>query len=280
MKDYHNKKIENPFIKKKNRTVNNKIKKILIYSLFFLLILAIFGLFSYTKYLNITKIRVNGVNRIPIIDIEKLANEQTNTMRFKIFPQKNIFFFNNDLLAKNIKNVYHFQSIKIKKNILKLEILIEINENKTLFILKEGSDDENYYYIDNENYIIKTATSSKGAKYPIIINKTNKLIKDDQVSLDKKYINRVVSFFDLFYLTLEQKIDIGNFIIDEELNGLNNFKKNILKISIKNGPIITFGDKKPIEEIKKLILIKNELRDDFYHKEYINMMYEDRIFSK
>ncbi len=279
-KDYNQKKINNPFLKRRKREnikYKQKIWKIILILVILLVIFAIFLFCTYAKFFNIKEIQISGTKRVAVGDIEKIARKQTMNTRFKIIPQINIIFFNSNSLISQLEQKYHFKDVLVKKSILKKNIFIKINENKPVFIVKE---DKIYYYVDNNNYIVKISTSTPITKLPIIINKFNELVKNEQITLNKVYIDHVINFFNELSSIKDNKLNINGFVFDNDVVNSNKFNKRLIKVLIINGPIILFGEKKPFDEVRELVLIKDRLGDDFLRKEYIDMRYGDKIFSK
>ena len=272
--DYRKKEYSNPFFRKKRRKaklprLSLKIKLIFLAIISMLCALAWFCFFS--DYFNISVINASESGKISQNDIINLAWRQAENRRFIIGSQANLFLFNIDKLKKTLNEQYCFDELKIEKKAANT-LNIEFKEKNYSAVWNES---DKYYYIDNlGNIIVETSPLEiKNKNYPLIQSRGESLISNNKVKNQDKNINYIIKLFQELKKT-EKLFKIENFIIDDEVN--------TVKITVIGGPKIYFNTDKDIDkQINKLIaLITEKLKDDFLHKEYIDLRYGDRVYYR
>ena len=193
--DYKNKEFKNPFFQNKKRSfgkpnfvlilslVKSRLTIIIISAI--ILIGLYFALFS--SLFEIQNINLNGLARTNQEDVVELINNQKNKKRFLILKQSNLLLFNKKELTENIEEKYDFTKTEIKKDFLNT-LNIEIQEKSLALIWLE---EDKYYNADNDGYIISeiSALDIKKDIYPIIENRRERLIKNNQINFNKNEID-------------------------------------------------------------------------------------------
>jgi len=101
--DYHEKKLENPFYKRRGRIIsfaNLKGKLIVFGSV--LILLFIFWFIFISHFWVITKILITGLDQASNDKVNSLLNQQMRSGNFIFFPQGNLLFFNEKKFTKRI----------------------------------------------------------------------------------------------------------------------------------------------------------------------------------
>jgi cell division septal protein FtsQ len=276
--DYSQKNLRNPFRKKtKKKTKQDRAKLLKFILVFFISVVSISSLswfFIFSNFWTLKKIEVSGLSRIDKNEIKEIVYKEAEGKKYFIIPSDNILFTNKDNIEINIRNKYHFENIKISSDWPDM-ITVKIKENKCAYILKQA---EAYYKVDSNNFIIssfedKDRKNEKLEETPLIENKKENIIDQDKINISPDYVEYIRKVNTL----LRQRsynFDISKYIIDEESKN-----DDLIKAKIENGPIAYFNTKNdPEGQFKKLILVKDELGDDFWNKSYINLEFGDKVF--
>jgi len=273
--DYHKKKLENPFFKnrkKLHKTSNINIKLFTILFIVFSVIIFIFWLLILSSSTKITNVEIEGGTRVSENNIRTLINEQLSSKKLIFLSQDRFILFNTKELSKNLINKYHFEKIKIEKK-WPNKLTITVNEKPFACIWNER---EKYFHIDSDGNIleeIKIINKEEDKKYPLIHNKSKHKITEYKTKQIKSYIKYAKHLTE----TLNKKIaeiTISNFIIDKN--------EDTFKIKTLDGPEIFFSTKNDIDkQIEKLVAVKNEkFQENFSNKQYIDLRFGDKIYSK
>jgi len=268
--DYHEKKLENPFYKRRENIVSFagvKGKLIIIGSALILIFIVWFIFISH--FWAIQKISVAGIDQTSNDEINGLLAEQMHSGGFIIFPQSNLLFFNAKKFQNTLQDKYHFQNIAIKK---KWPAGLEINiTNKPLIcIWEEGGD---YFYADTDGYAVQKIDplSIKDKKYPLIDNESSLKMYNTHITVDLNYID----FAAALYLKFSQAIpDVipDHFVVDDSVD--------TIKLLTTSGLTITFSTRDAIDtQLNNLAILKNQkLKDDFAKQKMINLSFGDKIY--
>lgn len=280
---YHNKNYSNPFFRQRKRSVFRNLpgKFNWRFKLIFLLILAIiitiiWFLFFSSRF-DIKTIEIKGNKRISADEIGDLIWKQTNEKRFLFGSQKNLNLFNKDEFSDLLKEKYNFNSVAIKKRPFH-KIILEVGERDYSLIWYE---EEKYYYIDSDGYVISGADPLQinQKEYPLAENKGSLIISEKRVKIKKEDIEYIVKLFQEFKNNLKnfnigegQTFEIDRFIVDNDIN--------TAKIALINGPIIYFNTSADMnEQINKLTaFISQKIKDNFKNIKIIKLGYGDRIY--
>lgn len=275
---YATKNYANPFFAKKKKKIfdldlirfNFSFKfKILFIGIFLLIISSVWFLF-YSNFFVIKNFEISGTGRIGADTVKKIAERQKNNVLWIIFPQKNIFFFNENKLRASLEGEYSFESLNVIKD---LPDTLKINYQEKAYALI-WIEDEKYFYADKEGFIVtETAPLEITEKnYPLVYNQSQVKIKDDKVDVGSEYLDAILIIFELF--REQEDMEIEKFIIDSEVD--------TVKVKIKEAGEIYFDINENLStEYSKLIVLKNErLKQDFNKKIYIDLRNGDNIYYR
>ncbi|MCX6796268.1 MAG: FtsQ-type POTRA domain-containing protein [Candidatus Falkowbacteria bacterium] len=273
---FSSKEYNNPFftkerskakIRKKNLAIYFKLIGVLIFAIMLLLIWVLF----YSRFFAITNIEINNQGRIPKEVIETTIREQMVNSQLILMPQKNIFFFSKNALRKNLETKYSFTTLEIQK---KLPQTLIVNVTEKLYVAIWHEDDK-YFYIDDNGKIVSETNvlDINGKNYPLIYNLSIKKESNNQAPIevnDLKFVIGVQQKLDAF----KDEFKIISYTLDNDMY--------TIKANVENGPKIYFSTQRDIDQqIEKLLLIKREeLKDNFFKKEYINVKIQGRVYIK
>jgi hypothetical protein len=268
--DYHKKKLENPFYSRKKRIINfGGLKAKITIAAIIILAGAFVWLIYFSGVFKIKNVEISGLNKISREEINALVRGQMEKSRFRLDPQDNLLFFNSKKIIESFQENYRFHEIAIKKkwlNSLNLEI-------KEKILAAAWLENEKYYYLDSEGYVLAEADPLEidGRKYPVIKNESNSRISEGKIGLENSFIPYAA---ELLKKTLEKmpELDVSLLSVNGEIDSLN--------LLPANGPKIIFNTKDSIDkQLERLLIIKEEkMKDDFAAKKYIDLRFGDKIY--
>lgn len=268
--DYHEKKLENPFYKRRERIISLAgIKGKLIIILTVLILIFIIWFIFISHFWGIKKISISGVDQMSDTDVRNLITEQMHARNFILFPQDNILFFNKRNFENTLQKKYHFQKIEIKEE-WPNALVINIISKPLAGIWNEG---DKYYYIDTDGYAVQEINplDLKDNKYPLITNLSSLRLRGNRIAVDPSYINFAVLLYAKFAQAMPG-VNIDRFVIDDEVD--------TLKLLTPEGLKIIFNTKDDIDkQLSNLAILKNQkLKDVFNKQKLIDLRYGDKIY--
>jgi len=148
--------------KYQKKQVSRNWKKIIIYSLLFILLATWLILMLYLPYFRIKDIEFQGLKIIEINEISEYVNDEF--LKGIIIPRNNFFLLRSKKIERNLLQKYGVDEIKVTK-IFPQKLLIEIKEKISTIIYYNGS---NYYLLDKNGEIIKKITLQNDIKEEIL----------------------------------------------------------------------------------------------------------------
>jgi cell division septal protein FtsQ len=268
--DYHEKKLENPFYKKRERIISFAgIKGKFIIGLIALFLVFIVWFIFISHFWVIKKISISGVDQMSDADVRNLINQQMSSSNYLILPQSNLLFFSEKNFQDSLQKKYHFQQINIKKNwpdALSIDII-----NKPLACVWEEGD--KYYYADTDGYAVQEIDplDLKDNKYPIVINQSSLLMYGNRIAVDPAYINFAASLYAKFNQAIPD-ITIDHFVVNDDVD--------TIRLLTSAGLTIIFSTKEDIDkQLGNLSVLKNQkLKDSFSKQKMIDLRYGDKIY--
>lgn len=268
--DYHQKKLENPFFKRKDRIIpltGLKAKLTIILIVLFLVFIIWFLFIS--SFWKVKEILISGINPVTAEEVRGAVIEQTNMKTFLFIPQKNLLFFKEKNIRETLKGKYRFQKIIISKR-WPNRLAIEIAEKPLACIWIE---DGKYFYTDTDGYVVQEISplELKDKKYPLISNESGQKIYASKTQTDLTYIQAAAQIYEkISTQTIGTTID--RFIIDNEID--------TLKAQTPSGLKISFDTKSDInKQLERLYVLKaQKLKDDFALKTKIDLRFGDKIY--
>jgi len=227
--------------------------------------------FYFSNFFVIASVKVEGTVRTPSADIENLAQDQIQKRRFIFGSQKNIFLFDKADFLNSINEQYNFQNVSVKRGIPRtLYINIKEKEPKAAWL-----EDGNYYLIDEGGKVIDTSdqTGAVSDKYPLIENKGNQKITLKIANISKEILNFTSDLFNMMK-QYQDFLKIGRFVKDDDVD--------TIKMQLANGPAVYFNTKADLKkQVDKMVaLYKDELKNDFNKKTYLDLRYGDMIYYR
>ncbi|HTW96356.1 MAG TPA: cell division protein FtsQ/DivIB [Candidatus Methylomirabilis sp.] len=268
--DYHQKKLENPFFKRRERINHLSGLRLKLIALAAVIILALAAwFFIYAPFWQINKIIITGADAITTAEINQIASTQTNSREFLILPQNNLLLFNEKKFRFTVKNEFRLQKISIVKK-WPSTLAIDIVEKPLTVIWEENNI---YYYIDSDGYVTGQADSMaiKNEAVPLLINQSEKKILNSRIQADQIYLTAAAAI----YIKFPQRfidMNIESFSITDEMN--------TLKMQITAGPQIIFDPTGDIDQqLDRLYVLKTQmLKDGFNLKKSIDLRFGDKIY--
>jgi|WetSurMetagenome_2_1015567.scaffolds.fasta_scaffold296953_1 cell division septal protein FtsQ len=268
--DYHEKKLENPFYKRREHIISFAgIKgKLTLVATVLILIFIVWFIFI-SQIWAIKKISTSGIDQMSDADVRDLISQQMHSRNFVIFPQSNLLFFSEKKFQDTLQKKYHFQKITIKKG-WPSSLEINIISKPLVCVWNEG---DKYYYTDSDGYAVQEINplDLKDSKYPLITNQSSLLMYGNRIAVDPSYIN--------FAANLKQKISqlalgiaIDRFVVNNDVD--------TIQLICSTGPKIIFSTKDDVDkQLANLAILKNQkLKDDFNKQQKIDLSFGDKIY--
>lgn len=264
-KDYRRKKFFNPYFQ---ATENNESTGGFNTKLYLKIILAIFIIYIiiYSNLFKIEKITINGADLINKIELEQIIDDQIDSWRWYLLPQRNLLFVSKGKIIKAISEKYGLDGIEVKRGWKTL--IINIKEKVTYLIINNG---DHQFFVDQQGIIIKEIPPEDIGKY------------------ENQFPNLMIS----------NEINIGTEAIPQKMVefilSLNSQAKD-LKLEVKNyksgGPteitlITTAGWQVHFDinndlniSMENLGMVLNDRVKDISQLEYIDLRFGDKIYYK
>ncbi|MCU0680068.1 MAG: hypothetical protein MUF50_02060 [Planctomycetes bacterium] len=268
--DYQRHKLSNPF-KSESRERKNKFSwpqsRFWRIAMALIIVATLIWFIFFSNFWSITKIDIQGMERISREEIEIQIQEQLNKKVFYFASQKNVLFLHTEELEQTLNDKYNFEYLSIIKKIPHT-LKLTIKERPRDFIWQEGGKS---YYCDENAYIISEVdpNDSEQKKYQVMENRSQKLIDKNKVSYN---LDDIKFTKELMLLLNVPGFKINKYIFDEQIN--------FVKVDLQGGPMLYFNTKGNIEgQLKNLQIIHEEkLKEDFKKKKYIDLRSGDTIF--
>jgi|WetSurMetagenome_2_1015567.scaffolds.fasta_scaffold02348_13 hypothetical protein len=269
--DYHRKKLENPFFKRKGEKIISfaGFKTKLVITTIILLLAFVIWFFLISSFWKIKEVSITGADQSAESDVRQLITEQMKKRAKLFFPQDDLLFFQGEKLSEIIKNKYRFQKTNFEKK-WPNKLAVAITEKPIAGIWNEA---DKFYYIDTDGYVVQEINllDINSKEYPLLTNQSSKVISDSMIQIDSALINAAVQLFQ----KIPQRslgINIDRFIIDNDID--------TVKIKITEGPIISFDAKGDIDiQLNRLYALKTQkLKDTFVSKKMIDLRFGDKIY--
>jgi len=267
-------------------------------------------LLFFSSIFSIKTVTVTGLTRTSEQEIKDLVAEQVGKHYLLVFPQSNLWSFKSNKLMATLQEKYNPAGLKIKKRLFHT-LKIVVQEREYAFVYAENNK---YYYLDNEAYIIgeiplliqtatplivSTSTATTTASTTLAISATpfdiprafNELKKvvqgkyliiinsgDEQAVDNKVNLNKD-------YFTFAKQIS-DQLTADKDLGLTIDYfmlteELSTLTVKLNSGLIVKFSLKEDWQkQIDNLLTLKKELKNDFYKviKQKIDLRYGDKVY--
>jgi cell division septal protein FtsQ len=268
--DYQQKKLENPFFKRRERIVSFAgLKAKLAIAAIVLISALLIWFFLFSAFWKIKEISLAGLDQATETEVRQLIAEQMKLKKYLLFPQNNLLFFNEKKFQETIKGKYRFQKISLEKK-WPAKLIVAITEKPIAGVWNEA---DKYYYVDVDGYLVQEINplDIQDKKYPLIANQSSDLARDLKIQADPALLAAAARLFE----KIPQKslgISASRFIIDNEID--------TVKVQTAEGPLISFDAKGDIDrQLNRLFTLKTQkLKDDFTEKKTIDLRFGDKIY--
>ncbi|MEK7459926.1 MAG: hypothetical protein AAB636_02570 [Patescibacteria group bacterium] len=278
-------------LKRKRRRVF--FSKIIIFFFLLLIFLALAGLFSRWKEINIDQIEIVGNKVIDSTLIKKEIEEELSDYYFLIFPRSNVLIYPKNDIKNRLNNTFkRLDNISFNiKDEKTLEVTLSerkaiytwCGEDKALYsaVLLDNKELENQcYFVDESGYLFDRAPYFSGEVYFKFFGKLNN-------NKNKDNTNFIGSYFlpDLFYKIITFRDDVSSFGIkpaslfakeDGDIELYLSSSKTLI-----NSPKIIFksdADLLKVAENLQAAITTEPLKSDF-EKKYSSLLYIDLRFN-
>lgn len=257
----------------RKKHIHPKIKKIkpkktfykspLFWVIFFLtVLLVILSFMLFSPGFEVTKIRINGNQRIRQSQVENIAWPLIDKRIIGLVHYRSIFTANIDSLEKNILNDFkEIEEVEVKKKFPD-EIIINIKEREPFAVFCSDQPDQKCSHIDKNGAIF--------GKIDNIPENALLVKKDPANEIDKNTMNAIHK--------------IKNSLINNFQTGVKEaLVSSLLILKTSENWLLYFDPKKDIDlQIAKMnLLLENEIMPkERKNLQYIYLQYEDRAYYK
>lgn len=249
-------------------------RPIFLFFIFIFVFSSLFYIFLFSRITRVAAVETTGLQKITLAEIENFIEKNTvkNFLSLGVFnlSSKSIFIFNakktREIMLKQFPVI---EEVKIKKNIIRREIFIEIRERNFfgIFCREILNQEEECFSIDNNGIIFEKAEKNKN----VIIRK--------KIDGDLFEGSQIVSINEINFIKEVKKNLIADFRIEIEEVAISDY----LSIKTSEGWEIYFNQNEDVrlQTAKMNTLLKNEIGEIERKKiQYIYLQYKDRAYYK
>jgi len=260
-KDYQRKEFINPYFNQQNRGFN-----VFLYLKILALILLIY-LVVYSDLFKIKQVDITGLKMIEQSELETLVNQQLDSWRWRLLPQRNLLLMDRGLLAKKITSKYNLNNLTLNKGWKKLAVIVE---EKVSFLIVYNQ--HNFYFVDEEGIVTTMISEAEAQEYwqqfPLLNIGEQSLAIGDQV-ISAKAVD--------FLIKLDEELKLKPLPI----YGYEARAGDEVALVAKQGWRGIFSvDSDPRVALDNLLLIITEKVEDQNQLEYIDIRFGDKVFYK
>jgi len=264
-KDYKIKKFSNPYfsnVSKKETSGGFNTK------LYLKIILVIFLVYViiYSDLFKIKSIKISGAELINQIELEQIIDDQLQTWRWRLLPQKNVLFTSKKKITRAISERYGLDEIEIKRGWQK--ITINIKERISYLIINSQSK---FYFADKQGIIIREVPTAETVNYqgefPI-------LNLPDEINIGSMAVTaKMVEFI----LNLNDRIKT----LGIEAESYQSGGPTEITLITKTGWQAHFDINNDLDiSIENMQMVLNNKVKDLSSLEYIDLRFGDKIYYK
>ncbi|MEK7072652.1 MAG: cell division protein FtsQ/DivIB [Patescibacteria group bacterium] len=264
-KDYRKKKFDNPYFNSSHKKEGVKGFNTKLYLKIIFVVFLIY-LVVYSDLFKIKTITINGADLINKTELEQIVDEQINSWRWFMLPQKNLLFLSKKKIIQAINAKYGLAEIEIKRGWKK--ITVNIKEKVNYLIV---NNNEKLFFVDKQGIVIREVPQEEANQYlgefPIL-NMTGEVNIGDSI-VSSKMVD--------FILKLNEKIkNLGIEINDYRSGGLNE-----ITLITKAGWQAHFDINNDFDtSIENMQMVLNNKVKDTSKLEYIDLRFGDKIYYK
>jgi len=267
---YSKKTYANPFFREKKQRIagNSSVRGKLLAIAVLVIIAILVWLFIFSNLFKINAITITGVDGAATEEIKKIAWQQAGD---KLIGKNNLLIFDKNQLEQALNDKYYLANISIKKKLFHT-LTINLIQKQQVAVWQE---EDKYYYLDNQGGIINQVDplNIDRLAYPLIENLSGLKIDGRTAKIDQQTINYIINLFNEFS-GQKHNLEIEKFIVDQNVN--------TVKLAVLGGPKIFFNTRQTIEKqaARLDLIIKDNLKDAFKTKEYVDLRYDNNIYIK
>lgn len=268
-KDIQKDTYKNPY----NKKVPQLDKNFVLCSIFLIVAGYWVYLVLYSPYFRIKRVFINDLEYVNRKQVEGIINVSLAGKKFFIFPRDNYFFFNTDILAKEIEKYFLIDKTNVSiKEINNLNVII--NEKPSSITWITG---DRYYYLDMDGNVKKEVSAADADRnYHIIYDGENKEMPSPQNHpkvIEKKYIEQSLKIIN------DIKTHTKFEIISSKYFG--NAKQELYGKTDKGFEIYFDLAGNIDEQLNNLfILLKEKIDDADLPKEYVDLRFGEKVYCK
>lgn len=264
-KDYRKKKFDNPYFNNSHKKEGVKGFNTKLYLKIILVVFLIY-LVVYSDLFKIKTITINGADLINKTELEQIVDEQINSWRWFMLPQKNLLFISKKKIIQAINKKYGLAEIEIKRGWKK--ITVNIKEKVNYLIV---NNNEKLFFADKQGIMIREVPQEEANQY---LDEFPMLNVPGEINIGDSIVsNKMVDFI----LKLNEKIkNLGIEIKDYKSGGLNE-----ITLITKAGWQAHFDINNDFDtSIENMQMVLNNKVKDISKLEYIDLRFGDKIYYK
>lgn len=289
LRDYHRKHYSNPFFEKSKRGFFSRGRRNhygrrgswrikLVAFLFIILVGASVYFVFFSQCFVIKNIGISGVEKISQDELRGLIDAQLSARKFFVFPQNNIFIFDEKAAEKIINEKYALDSLKINKK-LPGTVQISLVEKKPAIIWKTT---DKFYLIDWGGAIISEISSEEvpgylgnqpGAKMAIVSDDSNTSVAVKDEILTSQVVQNIDDLQNNFSQTTGLQISVLT---------MANHDDPTIRCGTSEGWEAYFSLVNDLNaQINKLkIFLEGKNQEERRGLQYVDLRFEDRVYYK
>jgi hypothetical protein len=186
-KDYQVKNFNNPYFHPEKKSLTKHFNT----KLYLQILLALFLLYViiYSDLFKIAAVGISGTDLIDQNEIRSMAEKELSGYKLFLFPRRNMIFFNQKKLEREINSRYALNKLEIKKSWHRLDINLE---EKVAYLI--ATDNQRSYFVDLTGTIIKELSPQEvidySPRFPSLILASEIKIGDKPIS--GRFVNYVL----------------------------------------------------------------------------------------
>ncbi len=284
-KDFQKKKFKNPFFQKKGSAARSTWAKLYILIMSLLFIGGVY-FFGYSNVFSITRVQVEGNQRVGEETVHSIVNNQLAHRRFLLFSQKNILFFKADAVAQQLEDIFLIDSVNIKRTGLH-SITVTIFEKTSGVVWAIGNDQ---WYLDQDgiaidkldpnDLVIQSVTDGTdiirpeltSGNYPLIYDQSGSDVQIGSSATSDQLVHFMIGLSEA--LQQQTTIDVSHFTVERP------YLPEVAMIT-KDGFAVYFRvDDQPALQVQTLQALLQQKIHDQRNLQYIDLRFGERVFYK
>ena len=242
--------------------------------------------FGYSNVFSITRVQVEGNQRVGEETVHSIVNNQLAHRRFLLFSQKNILFFKADAVAQQLEDIFLIDSVNIKRTGLH-SITVTIFEKTSGVVWAIGNDQ---WYLDQDgiaidkldpnDLVIQSVTDGTdiirpeltSGNYPLIYDQSGSDVQIGSSATSDQLVHFMIGLSEA--LQQQTTIDVSHFTVERP------YLPEVAMIT-KDGFTVYFRvDDQPAAQVQTLQALLQQKIHDQRNLQYIDLRFGERVFYK